>query len=472
MISGRTNEMALTKEVYQTYVDILKEELKPAFGCTEPIALAYCASYARDVLGCLPEKLCIEASGNIIKNVKSVIVPNTGGLKGIQAAAAAGIVAGVTDRVLEVIAGVTEEQKTKIRDYLSDASFEIKPMEDGDKLDIRITASAGAEESVVRIAKSHTNIVYVAKNGVVQKDCGADGAGETDGAGQRTVLKKEDHAAQTEGTGKDGCGGSDGRAGAKDDGSADRSLLTIEDIVTFADEADLADVRELLERQIAYNYAIAEEGIANNWGANVGSVLLKTYGNDVKTRAKAMAAAGSDARMSGCELPVVINSGSGNQGITVSVPVIVYARELDADKDRLMRALLVSNLIAVHIKYGIGPLSAFCGAVSAGCAAGCGIAYLLGGSIKEISHTLVNGLAIVSGIVCDGAKPSCAGKIASSVDAGILSYYMYQEGQQFYAEDGIVSKGAEATIRNIYRLGAKGMCETDDEIIRIMTHCD
>ncbi len=449
--------MALTKEVYQTYVDILKEELKPAFGCTEPIALAYCASYARDVLGARPERLCIEASGNIIKNVKSVIVPNTGGLKGIQAAAAAGVAAGVTERMLEVIAGVTEEQKKEIRSYLEETEFEVKPLEDGDKLDIRITASAGTDEAVVRIAKSHTNIVYVARNGVVQKDgmcrCGGEtGAGEAVKCG---CASKEAGAAQEPGAGE-----------------ADRSLLTIEEIVAFADEADLSDVEEVIDRQIAYNYAIAEEGIANDWGANVGSVLLKTYGNDVKTRAKAMAAAGSDARMSGCELPVVINSGSGNQGITVSVPVIVYAKEIGADEDRLKRALLVSNLIAVHIKYGIGPLSAFCGAVSAGCAAGCGIAYLLGGSVKEISHTLVNGLAIVSGIVCDGAKPSCAGKIASSVDAGILSYYMYQEGQQFYAEDGIVSKGVEATIRNIYRLGAKGMCETDDEIIRIMTHCD
>lgn len=462
--------MALTKEVYQTYVDILKEELKPAFGCTEPIALAYCASYARDVLGARPERLCIEASGNIIKNVKSVIVPNTGGLKGIQAAAAAGVAAGVTERMLEVIAGVTEEQKKEIRSYLEETEFEVKPLEDGDKLDIRITASAGTDEAVVRIAKSHTNIVYVARNGVVQKDgmcrCGGEtGAGEAVKCG---CASKEAGAVS-----ESGCVSKEAEAAQEPGaGEADRSLLTIEEIVAFADEADLSDVEEVIDRQIAYNYAIAEEGIANDWGANVGSVLLKTYGNDVKTRAKAMAAAGSDARMSGCELPVVINSGSGNQGITVSVPVIVYAKEIGADEDRLKRALLVSNLIAVHIKYGIGPLSAFCGAVSAGCAAGCGIAYLLGGSVKEISHTLVNGLAIVSGIVCDGAKPSCAGKIASSVDAGILSYYMYQEGQQFYAEDGIVSKGVEATIRNIYRLGAKGMCETDDEIIRIMTHCD
>ena len=253
---------------------------------------------------------------------------------------------------------------------------------------------------------------------------------------------------------------------------ADRSCLSVEAIVEFADTANLEDVTELLDRQISYNYAIAKEGLAGNWGANVGNVLLKSYGPDVRTRARAMAAAGSDARMSGCELPVVINSGSGNQGITVSVPVIVYAEELGSSRDQLYRALLISNLISIHLKHGIGPLSAFCGAVSAGCAAGCGIAYLQGGRLKEIAHTLVNSIAIVSGIICDGAKPSCAGKIASSVDAGILGYDMYINGQQFYGEDGIVSKGVENTIKNIYRLGAQGMFGTDKEIIRIMTQCD
>lgn len=427
--------MELTKEIYQTYADILKEELTPAFGCTEPIAIAYCAAKARETLGRLPHKVQVEASGNIIKNVKSVIVPNTDGLKGIPAAAAAGIVAGEPDKVLEVIAAVTAQQKSEIREYLKNTDFHVKSMEDGDKLDIRITAEAGSDRAVVRIAKSHANIVLIMKNDEV--------LWKSEGESCEVVSQK-----------------------------ADRNLLSIESIVKFAEEANLADVKNVLERQISYNYAIAEEGIRNNWGANVGSVLLKAYGNDVKTRAKALAAAGSDARMSGCELPVVINSGSGNQGITVSVPVIVYAKELGAGQDELYRALLVSNLIAVHLKHGIGPLSAFCGAVSAGCAAGCGIAYLMGGRTEEISHTLVNSIAIVSGIVCDGAKPSCAGKIAASVDAGILGYEMYREGQQFYAEDGIVSKGVEATIQNIYRLGARGMCETDEEIIRIMTHCD
>lgn len=427
--------MGLTKEDYTNFVEILREELTPAFGCTEPITIAYCAAKARETLGCIPEKIMIEASGNIIKNVKSVIVPNTGGLKGIPAAAAAGIVAGQASRVLEVIARVTEEEKRRIREYLDRTDFCVKSLEGGDKLDVRITVCAEQQEAVVRIARCHTNIVRVEKNGEVLLD--------REGADCEVVSRK-----------------------------ADRSALSVENIIAFAQTAEISDVQEVLDRQISYNYEIAKEGISNDWGANVGRVLLKTCGDDVKIRAKAMAAAGSDARMSGCELPVVINSGSGNQGITVSVPVIVYAQELHSSREELYRALLVSNLIAIHLKNGIGPLSAFCGAVSAGCAAGCGIAWLQGGRLEEISHTLVNSIAIVSGIVCDGAKPSCAGKIASSVDAGILGYSMFQEGQQFYAEDGIVSSGVENTIRNICRLGAKGMCETDEEIIRIMTHCD
>lgn len=427
--------MKLSKEDYINFVEILKEELTPAFGCTEPIAIAYCAARARETLGCLPEKIVIEASGNIIKNVKSVIVPNTGRLKGIPAAAAAGIVAGEVSKILEVIAQVSDAQRQQIREYLERACFVVKSLESEDKLDVRITVSAGGQEAVVRIARSHTNIVRVEKNGEV-------------------ILDREGEDCEVSGH------------------KANRSGLSVENIVTFAQEAEISDVQEILDRQISYNYAIAEEGITHDWGANVGSVLLRTCGTDVKTRAKAMAAAGSDARMSGCELPVVINSGSGNQGIAVSVPVIVYAKELHSSAEELYRALLVSNLIAIHLKNGIGPLSAFCGAVSAGCAAGCGIAWLQGGRLEDVSHTLVNSIAIVSGIVCDGAKPSCAGKIASSVDAGILGYSMFQEGQQFYAEDGIVSQGVENTIGNIYRLGAKGMCETDEEIIRIMTHCD
>lgn len=426
--------MGLTKEKYDNYIKILMEELVPAFGCTEPIAIAYCAAKAREVLGKDPEKVVIEASNNIIKNVKSVIVPNTGGLKGIPAAVAAGIVAGDATKQLEVISYVSERKKQEIRIYLENVPIKVLPLEGGDKLDIRITVSSGDETTTVRIGKHHTNIMKIVKNSEV------------------LLEEKEDTVTTSI--------------------QADRSLLSVEDIIEFAQEVELSEVEEVLARQAEYNYKIAEEGIAKDWGANLGAVLLKTYGNDIRTRAKAMAAAGSDARMSGCELPVVINSGSGNQGITVSVPIIEYAKEIGATKEDMYRALVVSNLIAIHMKYGIGSLSAFCGAVSAGCAAGCGIAYLMGDRTEVISHALVNALAIVSGIICDGAKASCAGKIAVSVDAGILGYIMYKEGQQFYAEDGIVSKGVEKTIQNIYRLAAKGMSETDEEIIRIMTQCD
>lgn len=418
---------------YLTYVQILREELVPAMGCTEPIALAYCAAKAREAIGCVPERCVVEASGNIVKNVKSVVVPNTGGLKGIEAAVAAGIVAGKAERILEVIADVTEAQKAEIKNYLETAEIQVKPLETDELLDMIVTLYGGGSCAKVRIAGYHTNIVLIEKDGEVLYEAG--------------VVAAE--SAQV----------------------ADRSLLNVEDIYDFAMTADLEDVREILARQIAYNSAISEEGLKNDWGANIGSVLLNAYGDDIRVRARAAAAAGSDARMSGCELPVIINSGSGNQGMTASVPVIEYAKELGAGEEKLYRALILSNLITIHQKTGIGRLSAYCGAVSAGCGAGCGIAYLLGGDLKAIAHTLVNALAIVSGIICDGAKPSCAGKIAASVDAGILGYYMYINGQQFKGGDGIISKGVENTITNIGRLGKEGMKETDKEIIRIMTDC-
>jgi len=421
-----------TEQKYQTYVQILKEELVPAMGCTEPIALAYCAAKAREVLGALPDRCVVEASGNIVKNVKSVIVPNTGGLKGIEAAAAAGIVAGDAGRILEVIAGVTEEQKPQIKEYLECTPIKVEPLETDEILDMIVTLYHGEEYSKVRIANYHTNIVLIEKNGEVLYQVG--------------VMAAE---------------------GAK---MADRSLLNVEDIYDFAKTADLEDVREIIGRQIAYNSAISAEGLAHSWGANVGSVL-RTMGDDIRIRARAAAAAGSDARMSGCELPVIINSGSGNQGMTASLPVIEYAKELGSSEEELYRALILSNLVTIHQKTGIGRLSAYCGAVSAGCAAGCGIAFLKGGDYKTIAHTLVNSLAIVSGIICDGAKPSCAGKIAAAVDAGILGYQMYMNGQQFYGGDGIISKGVENTIANVGRLGKEGMKETDKEIIRIMTDC-
>lgn len=432
--------MDKTSKLYQAYCQILKEELIPAMGCTEPIAIAYAAAKAREVLGKEPDSVKIGVSYNIIKNVKSVVVPNTGGMKGIQSAAAAGIVAGQADKALEVISQVSDQQKQEITDFLNRINICVEPIDHGMIFDIVIRLCSGDESAVVRIAQYHTNIVYIEKNGQVLLD-------QTDTLNQ--PAKQENTEA----------------------GLTDRSLLTVNDIYEFANTCDVQDVKDVLDRQISYNTAISQEGLKHNWGANVGSTMLKYYGDDVRNRAIAKAAAGSDARMSGCEKPVIINSGSGNQGMTVSIPVIEYAKELNCSQEKLYRALTLSNLIAIHEKSGIGRLSAYCGAVSAGCAAGCGIAYLHGADHVGVAHTLVNALAIVSGIICDGAKPSCAAKIASSVEAGILGYHMYLNGQEFRGGDGIVKKGVENTIRNVSRLGREGMRETDKEIVNIMMEC-
>ena len=415
---------------YRAYLQILKEELIPAMGCTEPIALAYAAAKAREVLGTLPKRVQIYASGSIIKNVKSVIVPNTGQLRGIPAAAAAGIVAGNARKELEVISEVSEEQIDGIKHFLEQTEISVEHLEQGATFDIVVELFAGSEHCKVRIANFHTNLVYIEKNGEVLLD----------------IPVEED----------------------SDEGLTDRSILNVEDIWDFINSVDVEDLRKLFTRQIEYNTAIAEEGLKNNYGANIGKVLLKSYGNDVRTRAKAMAAAASDARMNGCELPVIINAGSGNQGITCSLPILEYAKELQSSEEQIFRALALSNLIAIHQKTGIGRLSAYCGAVTAGAAAGAGIAYLNGGGYKEVTHTVVNALAIVSGMVCDGAKASCAAKIAASVDAGILGYHMYLEGQQFYAGDGIITKGIEGTISNIGRLSKDGMSRTNEEVIKMM----
>lgn len=418
-------------EKYQAYVQILKEELVPAMGCTEPIALAYAAAKAREVLGAVPDEVKVEASGSIIKNVKSVIVPNTNHLKGIPAAAAAGIIAGQADKELEVIAEVSDEQIARMKEFLENTKITVEHVDNGITFEIIVTLKKGDSYSQVRIANYHTNIVHIEKDHKVLLDIPVEGESE--------------------------------------EGLTDRSLLDMKAIWDFINTVEVDDIREVISRQIEYNTAIADEGLKGDYGANIGSVLLDTYGDqDVKVRAKARAAAGSDARMNGCELPVIINAGSGNQGMTCSLPVLEYAKELKADEDKTYRALALSNLVAIHQKTGIGRLSAYCGAVSAGAAAGAGIAYLCGGGYEEVIHTVVNALAIVSGMVCDGAKASCAAKIAESVDAGILGYNMYLRGQQFYAGDGIVTRGVEATIHNIGRLGKDGMKVTNEEIIKMM----
>lgn len=422
---------------YQDYVNILKEELVPAMGCTEPIAIAYAAAVLRETLGRPAERMEVEASGNIIKNVKSVFVPGTGGLRGIPAAAAAGMAAGDPSLDLEVLSQIGEAEQARIREYLARTPITVRLADSPLIFDILVRAWAGEDSALVRIANYHTHIVRIEKNGAILKDLPVQAAAE--------------------------------------EGLTDKSALSVRGILEFAREADLSDVEETLSRQIRFNTAIAQEGLRGDYGANIGQVLLSAYGDDVKIRAKAMAAAGSDARMNGCGLPVVIVSGSGNQGLTASLPVIEYAKELGADQDTLYRALLVSDLITIHLKAEIGRLSAYCGAVSAGCGSGAGIAYLYGKDkpeealLKDVSHTIVNSLAVVSGMVCDGAKASCAAKIASAVDAGILGFTMYQQGQQFRGGDGIISKGVEETIHNIGLLATQGMRETDREILDIMT---
>ncbi len=416
-----------TREECKKFIDILGEELVPAMGCTEPIAIAYCAAKARDVLGCEPQRAEVAVSGNIVKNAKSVVVPHTGGMRGIKAAFAAGIVAGNADRELQVISSVPEGMYQKIADFEQQFPVTVSVPPEAEIFDIAVRLFGGEHTAYVRLAQDHTNVVRIERDGEILFD--------------RPVSSPA---------------------------KSDRSFLSVENILNFANSVPVEDIKELIGRQISYNMAIAEEGLRGDYGANIGKTILRSYQPDIKTTARAYAAAASDARMNGCELPVVINSGSGNQGITCSVPVIVYARNLGLSEEKLYRALCVSNLITIHLKSGIGTLSAYCGVVSAGAGAACGITYLLGGSYKDIAHTLTNTLAIDSGIICDGAKASCAAKIATAVESGLLGMSMYERGNQFFAGDGIVKKGVEATIRSVNRLAHDGMRETDREIIKIM----
>ncbi len=417
----------MTKEKYDYYVNVLRDELVPAMGCTEPIAIAYAAAKARWALGAFPERVEIAVSGNIIKNAKSVVVPHSGGMKGIRAAVVAGLVGGNPDARLEVISNVTDEDVARMHELARTLPIELGLSDSPYPFDIGVRLYHGADTSFVRITNRHTNVVLVERNGETLFE------GEINEAIE--VKKRE---------------------------------LSVADIVTFANEVDIIDIKDTIKRQIDYNMAIAEEGLRGNWGAGVGRVYLTHYSDDIATRAKAYAAAGSDARMNGCELPVIINSGSGNQGMTASVPVVVYWRDMGLSEEMLYRALVLSNLITIHVKHGIGTLSAYCGAVIAGAGAGCGIAYLHGGDFSDVAHTLVNALAIDSGLICDGAKASCAAKIATAVENGILGYNMHRAGSQFVGGDGIVKKGVENTILSISRLARDGMTVTDKEILSIM----
>ena len=409
------------------YVQILKDELVPAMGCTEPIAIAYASAKARATLGTFPIYCDIAVSGNIIKNAKSVVVPHTGGMKGIDAAVVAGIVSGNADARLEVLSSVTDEDVARMQEVIKSLPINVHLSESDYPFDIIVTLTDGINNAAVRITNRHTNIVSIMKNGQSLYQ------GEINEA---IEVKKKD--------------------------------LSIEEIVEFAETVDIELVRPTLKRQIDYNMAIAEAGLTDNYGANIGKVYLASYLPDISVKAKAYAAAGSDARMNGCELPVIINSGSGNQGMTASIPVVVYWRELGLSEEKLYRALCISNLSTIHVKQGIGTLSAYCGAVAAGAGAGAGIAYLYGGGFKDVAHTLVNALAIDSGLICDGAKASCAAKIATAVENGILGFNLYRLGNQFLGGDGIVKKGVENTIESVSRLAKNGMRDTDKEILEIM----
>ena len=420
----------MDKIIYQNYLDILREELIPAMGCTEPIAVAYAGALARSVLKSIPESVELVVSGNIIKNVKSVIVPHTGGRKGLVTAVAAGICYGKESKELEVLSEATEEEIACLDAYLQSANITVKQSTSACAFDIQVTVRTQDDHAFVRIIGNHTNVIQIRRNDEILLD-----------------KPFSDQLVQCH---------------------ENRKTLNVKDLVCFANEVNVEEVREILQRQIDCNMKIADAGLTGHYGAEIGKIILRSYGNSVQNRAKAWAAAGSDARMNGCELPVVINSGSGNQGMTASIPVIIYARECNVSEEMLFRALVVSNLITIHLKTGIGSLSAYCGATSAGAGAGAGICYLYGGRYEEIAHTIVNTLAINSGMLCDGAKASCAAKIASSVEAGLLGWQMSQHDSQFYSGDGIILKGVENTIQAVSDLARDGMRSIDTEIIKLM----
>lgn len=413
---------------YKNYVSILKEELLPAMGCTEPVAVAYAAAKARDVLGCLPERCKLYVSGNIIKNVKSVVVPNTGGLKGLKAAAAAGIVAGKAELQMSVIAETDPKDIPNIQKYIDEHETLIERKEGGSALYIEVILEGGGHSSKAVISDYHTNIILLEKDGEV-------------------VFQKEPELRSSF--------------------ASDHSLMSLEGMWDFINTVEIEDISDLLDSQINCNSAISREGLEKPWGAQIGRILLSTA-SDTKTRAMARAAAGSDARMSGCEKPVVIVGGSGNQGLTVTMPVLEYAERLGSSREQVYRALALANLMAVYLKKDIGRLSAYCTAVTAGVGAGCAVAYLDGGSLEAVRHTIVNDLAVLSGMFCDGAKPSCAAKVANSVGAGIMGYEMYKNGQSFNGGDGFLQSSADDTIDAVAEIAREAMSETDKKILDIM----
>lgn len=425
----------MNRKIYNEYVTILESELVPALGCTEPIALAYAAAKAKEVLGKMPDHITMRCSGNIIKNVKGVKVPNSGGMKGVEAAAVLGITGGDPSQALEVLEHVTDREIDEAEKLLKAGFCDCVLKDDVANLYIEAYAvckKTEKREALVVIEDEHTNITHIERDGQVLFH-----------------KEKKEYCQEREKT-------------------PDKSLLNLEDIITFANEVQITDVEKVLERQIKYNARIAEEGLRNPWGAQVGRVVLEEFGEDVKWRAVAKASAGSDARMSGCALPVIINSGSGNQGMTCSLPVIEFGKELKKSKEEIYRALCVSNLVALNQKKYIGSLSAYCGAVCAAAGAGAGITYLCGGTLEQIENTVVNTIADAGGIVCDGAKPSCAAKISTALQAAILSHKMAMRGLTFARGEGLVMDCPEDTIKAVGYVGRAGMKQTDVEILNLM----
>lgn len=417
----------------EQYAALLREELRPALGCTEPVSIALCAAAMTKALGCMPERMLVECSRNILKNAKGVVVPNSGGMKGIDVAAALGAVGGAPERGLEVLTGVTPEQIESARAWLARGACQVRLMDTPETLHLVVTGISGdGHTASAELKRTHTGLTRVTRDNVAIFHCKTD-----------AEAQEENDAAKS---------------------------LNVGGILTFAEKARLEEngLRELLERQIECNSRIAEEGLSHPYGACVGATLLRHFGESASVRAQAYAAAGSDARMGGCEMPVVINSGSGNQGLTVTLPVLEYARELGKDHETVLRALLVSNLVAIRIKAAYGRLSAFCGAVSAAAGSGAAITWLRGGTETQIETTIVNTLADISGMVCDGAKASCASKIASAVGTAILASCMSMDSKGFAAGEGLVKQNVEQTIDTIGRMASEGMAETDKKILQLM----
>lgn len=413
------------------YIQILEEELVPALGCTEPIAIAYAAAKAREVLGIFPKEALVKCSGNIIKNVKSVAVPNTEGLTGIRASLLAGLVGGQADKKMEVLAAMTCDHVAVVKKLLASGFGKVEYLDTDINLHLIVELAAEKQCVKVEVRHMHTNICRIEKN-------------------DELLYQNEADAETNTGI------------------YTDRSVLTVKGIYEFANTVPLTNVRNLIDRQINYNLAIANAGLQGDYGVKIGQTLLDMGDESLRTKIKAYTAAASEARMSGCSLPVVTNSGSGNQGLASSVPVIIFVREKGLSEEQLIRGLLFSNLLTIHQKTLIGRLSAFCGAVSASCSSGAAITYLAGGSLDKIALTISNTLANISGIVCDGAKPSCAAKIASCLEAAYMAHALACNGRYYQAGDGIIKEDIEKTIAAIGRIACKGMRATDTEIIKIM----